>query len=407
MEIGYWKLDGDAVDSSRFGNNSETVSAFFDSPPILPGGIYSARFAGAQSISIPHSETLDPLLNDFYLDFFIERENDNFTILDKGCYSAGHNTELTFTAQSESGATYTWNSGVAISADEEHHVVISYRQAVGEVAFFIDGIREALVYGTPIRTLASTSPLTIGTGFIGRLDDLRIAIGVPRQRRVTARHQELSTKVDYERLVNYKVPYSFTPMGQELGDSTYQGRDLVWSVEPAASEAIIFGLPSSSYVNTETATLAVSGVPLSVTAWIRYQPGFQLLNYGTVTLDADLGRIRAGGLQSGTLVAGQLCFVGLVLESGSTKLYVNGSEWTEAVGPGAGASISFFGGAASHVAGLEVVEAVMPTSELDKRYQLGFTGVSHLSPPADSGTTSIAEESKVLDFEWTNYSVKR
>lgn len=408
MEIGYWKFDGAPIlDYSRFGHDATTTTAIFDSPPILPGGEYSARFAGSQSVVIPHAETLDPMLNDFYIEFLIERQNDNFTVLSKGCYAVGYNAGLTFTAQSESGATHTWNSGVVLDADTEYLVDVSYRQEVGEVAFFVNGTQEALVSGTPIRTIASATALTIGTGFVGRLDALRIVLGIPIAREMLLRHQEIQSESDYEYFVNYKVPYSFTPMGDEVGDSTYQGRDLVWSVEPPSIAPIMFGLPGASYISTETATLASPSLPFTVTAWLRYQDGFSFFTYGTLVANASTGRIRANGLQSDLLVAGQLCFVGVVVESANTRLYVNGTEWTVATGPGAASPLSFFGGTATQVAGLEIAPSALAKVDMDRRFQMGFTGRTHIIPSPDPASTTIGEASKVLDFEWVNYSVKR
>lgn len=411
MDLGYWKLDDNVVDYSRWSNDGVANGVLFDERPLLPGGTSSAWFDGTSTISVPHSDTLDLMNNDFGIEFFINRQNDNFTLLDKGSYVLSYNAGINLSLTGENAATFNFVSDDVIPADRRVFVILSYRASTGDVELFIDGDLVDRYSGTPVGPISSASGLTIGDGFIGSLDHIRISAGGPTLADVRARFRLAQTNVDYEGFVTYGVPQLFVPMGARVHDTVGLGNDLTWSAEPASGSEIMYGVPSSSVVDTETATFPAPAIPFAVSMWARFHNGVDVLSFGdtivTMTGDRVVATANAASVQSPLLRDNQLVLIGIVFDTDIT-LQVNKNRYTLAQSPGTSPNISFFGGTTpTNVAALEVAGFILQESDLLRRYDIGFRGKSLVIRDAGDATPTITDETLVLDFEWANYSVKR
>lgn len=411
MDLGYWKLDGDVVDYSRWSNDGVANGVLFDERPLLPGGTSSAWFDGVSTITIPHNSTLDLMNNDFGIEFFINRQNDNFTLLDKGAYVLSYNAGINLSLTGENAATFNFVSDDVIPVDKRVFVILSYRAATGDIELFIDGELVDRYSGTPVGPISSVSGLTMGSGFIGSLDHVRISMGGPTLSDVRARFNLAKTNVDYEGFVTYGVPQLFVPMGARVHDTVGLGNDLTWSAEPVSDTEIMYGVSGSSVINTETATFPAPATPFSVSIWARFHNGVDILSFGdtTVTMTGDrvVATANAVSVQSPLMRDDQLVMIGVVFDTDVT-LQANKNRYTLAQPPGTSPNISFFGGATqTRVAALEVADFILQESDFLRRYDIGFRGKSLVIKDAGDATPTITDETLVLDFEWTNHSVKR
>lgn len=408
MDLGHWKLDDDAKDYSRWANDGIVNGVLFDSKPLFAGGKTSAYFNGSSSISIPAAEELSPMSSDFFIEFFILRESDNFTVLAKpGAYNVSYNQTLSLSMTGSKGSQEL-GSGVELNQDS-NHVIISYRAATGDASFFVNGKLADNSAGGHIGVVESANNLSMGSNFVGELDNVIVGLGVVTERQARERFNAHRNKADYETFVVFNKPYAFIPLGEFIDDSSGSGRAVTWSAEPVETDPIIYGMQGASDISTETLSISAPTLPFSVTLWFNFSSGLKIFSYGDTELRCTATAVEvsvgAATASSATMREGQIVMA-TVNYTGSTDAIVNGEALASIAGASSGPNVSFFGQGATKASSIELGES-LSAEQHEQRYSIGFTGRANKLFAGGQFFASVVQSEKVLNFEWNNYSVKQ
>lgn len=191
--VGYWKLDGDATDSSGSGNNGTASNITYPNGVFNQGALYngtSAKIAataidaGSGSITVSCWSLIDTQVTNYPQIIANGATTLSFNIAAYGtAYAAGDRQKVIFFAQNSAGATVNSSVTGQMNDGRWHHYVGVVNATTGKIALYLDGAlvgTEQTFTGT-LKTPAGS--LFIGTGdvpgsanqwFKGNIDDVAI-----------------------------------------------------------------------------------------------------------------------------------------------------------------------------------------------------------------------------------------
>jgi len=182
--IGHWKLDGNALDSSGYGNDGVETGVVYSAGKL--GSCYENDLGGARQISIPTNSTVETI-SDMTLSMWIyptsntKRRNPwNKSYGGEGTITHEINGTLNFywgTSGSNTAPYVSINSVQTISLNTWTHILV-VRKSNEFAKWYFNGVEVASrdePYGT---ATASSSNIIIGNGYTGyydgRIDDVRL-----------------------------------------------------------------------------------------------------------------------------------------------------------------------------------------------------------------------------------------